>query len=156
VSSYSDVLLMNCVDCECRHMACGRGRHLMRIISRMDSTQGSDAGPLQETTSQPAQMPETPETIWPLAARRRCFSLRRSSQETTSPPSPMPEAPETIWPLAARRRCFSLRRDSQKGTGDPEPGQATSYEVPSTVWPVSARGHIRRLKKAESAGTDVV
>ena len=89
----------------------------------MDSTQGSDAGPLQETTSQPAQMPETPETI---------------------------------WPLAARRRCFSLRRDSQKGTGDPEPGQATSYEVPSTVWPVSARGHIRRLKKAESAGTDVV
>jgi len=156
VSSYSDVLLMNCVDCECRHMPCGRGRHLMRIISRMDSTQGSDAGSLQETTSLPAQMPETPETIWPLAARRRCFSLRRSSQETTSPPSPMPEAPETIWPLAARRRCFSLRRDSQKGTGDPEPGQATSYEVPSTVWPVSARGHIRRLKKAESAGTDVV
>ncbi|DBB15305.1 TPA: hypothetical protein ACH3X3_003561 [Trebouxia sp. C0006] len=132
-------------------MPCGRGRHLMRILSKMDSAQEPNARSLNETTSLPAQMPETPETIWPLAARRRCFSLRRSSQETTSPPSPLPETPETIWPLAARRRCFSLRRDSQKGTGDPEPGLATSYEMPSTVWPVSARGHIRRLKKAESA-----
>lgn len=105
----------------------------MRILSKMDSAQESNARSLNETTSLPAQMPETPETIWPLAARRRCFSLRRSSQETTSPPSPMPETPETIWPLAARRRCFSLRRDSQKGTGDPEPGLATSYEMPSTV-----------------------
>ena len=104
-------------------MPCGRGRHLMRILSKMDSAQESNARSLNETTSLPAQMPETPETI---------------------------------WPLAARRRCFSLRRDSQKGTGDPESGQATSYEMPSTVWPVSARGHIRRLKKAESAGTDVV
>ena len=68
----------------------------------------------------------------------------------------MPETPETIWPLAARRRCFSLRRDSQKGIEDPVSGQATSYEVPPTVWPVSVRGHIRRLRKAESAGTDVV
>lgn len=137
-------------------MPCGRGRHVMRIIARMDSTQDSDAGSSQEIASPPSQMPETPETIRPLAARRRCFSLRRLSQETTSPPSQMPETPETIWPLAARRRCFSLRRDSQKGIEDPVSGQATSYEVPPTVWPVSVRGHIRRLRKAESAGTDVV
>ncbi len=131
-------------------MPCGRGRveDASRIIARMDSTQDFDVGSSQETTSPPSQMPETPETIGPLVARRRSVSLLRSSRATTSPMA--------IWPLsiAALRRCFSLRRDSQKGTGDPWSGQAVSYEVPSTVWPVSARSHIRRLRKGESAGTN--
>jgi len=104
-------------------MPCGRGRHVLRIIARMDSTQESDAG---------------------------------SSQEARSPKSQMPETPETIWPLAARRRCYSLRRESQKVIGDPMSGQATSSAVPPTVWPLAVRGHIRRLRKAESAGTDAV
>lgn len=58
----------------------------------MDSTQESDVGSSQETTSPPSQLPETRETVGPLVARRRsaAVSQLRKPRETTS----------SIWPLA--------------------------------------------------------
>ncbi|KAL0022610.1 hypothetical protein WJX77_009755 [Trebouxia sp. C0004] len=62
-------------------MPFGRGRRIIRISARTDNTPESDAGTAQEATSPVPQMPETPETIWPLDARRQCYSLRRDSQK---------------------------------------------------------------------------
>jgi len=92
----------------------------MRIIARMDSTQESDTGSSQEITSPPSQMHETPEAIWPLAARRRCFSLRRDSQKGTGDPvsgqATSCEVPPTVWPVSVRGHIRRLRKTESAGT----------------------------------------
>ncbi len=66
-------------------------------------------------------MPETPQTIWPLAARRRCVSfLRRESQKGTADPvsgqATSYEVPSTVWPVSARGHIRRLRKAESAGT----------------------------------------
>lgn len=108
----------------CTGMPCGRGRHALRIIARMDSMQTSGSESPQTADTLTSEANSTPRHVWPLAARRGCYSMRREAQRKTTdaiadaPLSTDPSSnaePPTVWPLAARRRIFRLRRAESAG-----------------------------------------
>ena len=116
-------------------LACnmGGGPRAMRILAKMDSAASMQSDSSVSDSSKPSQTTPSAtaapsgELVWPLAAKRGCYELRRASLQLESTQSdPVPLSDNVV--------------------------QAATTTEPRPIGPLAAKSHIRRMKKAESAG----